>query len=193
MAAPSPMPLASRVDAAGTRRGSARRRRPSGRGGRGAMSPSERIARSTRAATRPKSAWRFSGRSPKESTWTRLASQTAPGRLPPTGGCSVQLLVRPDGPRSSCRRRSRRAGRLPRRAAAAPGSARSLGLAWDEGLLVRHRHAAHSQLLSSCALWAVKRRPLPTETITWSKPAACRKTSRRAGSIGLYVSPSWNS
>src|SRR4051794_34978921 len=29
--------------------------------------------------------------------------------------------------------------------------------------------------------------------MTWPKPAACRKTSRRAGSIGLYVSPSWNS
>src|SRR5204862_5524791 len=56
-----------------------------------ATSPSARIARSTRAATRPKSACSSSGRSEKESTWTRLASQTAPGRLPPTGGCSVQL------------------------------------------------------------------------------------------------------
>jgi hypothetical protein len=32
-----------------------------------------------------------SGRSANESTWTRLASQTAPGRLPPTGGWSVQF------------------------------------------------------------------------------------------------------
>jgi hypothetical protein len=52
-----------------------------------------------------------------ESTWTRLASQTAPGRLPPTGGCNVQfasdqtaLVVAPaqiaqGGPPGSPRRR----------------------------------------------------------------------------------------
>src|SRR5438309_1234525 len=40
------------------------------------MSPSASIARSMRATTRPKSACSSSGRSEKESAWTRLASQT---------------------------------------------------------------------------------------------------------------------
>ena len=104
-----------------------------------ATSPSERIARSTRAATCPKSAASSSGRSANESTWTRLASQTAPGRLPPTGGWSVQfssdqtaLVVAP------LQIAARRAARLaaPRRLGDLPFG----GLAWDERLLIRQRH-----------------------------------------------------
>src|SRR3954451_23003252 len=127
------------------------------------MSPSVRIARSTCPATRPKSACRSSGRSEKESTWTRLASQTEPGRLPPTGGCSVQLssdqtagvvfppqIAHGGAPGFAARR------------AAGFAAARRLGdLAWaglarDERLVVRERHAAHSELLSSGGLRAVK-------------------------------------
>src|SRR6476619_2296101 len=69
------------------------------------------------------------------------------GRLPPTDG-------------------SRRASRL--------AAARRLGdpawarLAWNERILVRQRHTAHSQLLSSGDLRAVKRSPSPTETMTYA-------------------------
>src|SRR5215469_956027 len=54
-----------------------------------AVPPRDRMARSTRAAIIPKSAAAAEGRSQNESTWSREASHTEPGKLPPTGGCRV--------------------------------------------------------------------------------------------------------
>lgn len=54
-------------------------------------SPRARMARSTRAAIRPKSAAAAGDRSQKESTCARLDSQTVPGKAHPPGGCSVQM------------------------------------------------------------------------------------------------------
>src|SRR5205823_15087265 len=107
------------------------------------------------------------------------AGQAAPDRR-----MQRPVVVRPD-----------RRGRLPaadsaRRASRLAATRRlwdlaRAGLARHERTLVRQRHGAHSQLLSSDALRAVKRSSSPAETMTWPKPAACRKTNRRAGSIGL--------
>ena len=46
------------------------------------------MARRPLAAITPKSSAASFARSRNESTWARLASHTAPGRLPPTGGWS---------------------------------------------------------------------------------------------------------
>ena len=95
-AASSRPPRACPAAAAGTRRGSGRRRRPTDRGGRGRRrqdpgSPARRARRPVRTPPPPRP-----GRSLNESTCTLLASQTVPGRLPPTGACKREVLVLPD-------------------------------------------------------------------------------------------------
>ena len=94
-------------------------------------SPARRAPRRGRSRRR-----RPSGRSANESTCTRLASQTVPGRLPPTGACSVQCS-------SDQTRVGRRPLQIAARRPAGLAAARRLGdralagLARDERLVVR--------------------------------------------------------
>ena len=91
-----PQPRPSRADVAGTRRGSAHRRLPSGRGARGRCRRATGWRARRARPTRPKSAASGPGGRLNESTCTRLASQTAAGQASADWRVQRPVLVGPD-------------------------------------------------------------------------------------------------
>ena len=71
-----------------------------------------------------------------ESTWSRDASHTAPNRLPPTGGCSDQLVVGPDRAGGVAAADARRDRRRVRRDAAGSGMTGSASARTVSGSIV---------------------------------------------------------
>ena len=152
------------------------------------------MARSIRAATTPKSAAAADGRSVNESTCARLASQTVPGRLPPTGGWRVHRSSDQTGGVDS-------PAQIPQ--GSPPASPRRGGSGIDarrpaSGASGVPRRAAPCQAPSSKAGSAVGTRPAnriapsPGSTSMSTNPAAQSRDPNVSGSMGTQTSPVWN-